>query len=325
MSLQIRLTHICLIFAFVLFSVGMLAADEYIIGPEDELEISFWQVPELNQTVVVRQDGKVTLSIIGEIDAAGLTPRELSEKIERNVSLYDKRISQAAVTVTGYNSQKVFVAGQVASPGKKTFEVIPDIWTVIKEAGGATEQGDLTRVSIIKSQESGGEVINVNVLEAIAKGTVEQLPKLVSGTTIEVPRAAGGVPGRQLTSDYIERKNLFYVIGAVNQPGNHAYEGQMDIIDALGAAGGITEAADLKNVKVISKNGQGTTVLHANLEEYRTQGQAKRIVISPEDMIVVSEKGRGFISWENLRDFSAVATSLVTIYLLFDRNDSNNN
>lgn len=325
MSRRILSGHVCLIFVLLMVFSLPLCADEYVIGPEDELEINFWQVPELNQTAVVRQDGKITLSIIGEIQAAGLTARELSEEIERNVSIYDKRISQAAVTVTGYNSQKIFVAGQVANPGKMTFEVIPDIWTVIKEAGGATEEGDLTRVSVIKSQESGGEVITVNVLEAIARGTMGKLPKLVSGTTIEVPRAAGGVPGRQLTSDYTERRNLFYVIGAVNQPGNHAFEGQMDIIDALGAAGGITESADLENVKVISKNGQGTTVLHANLEEYRLQGQAKRITIRPEDMIVVGERGRGFISWENLRDFSAVATSLVTLYLLFDRNNSDEN
>ncbi len=310
---------------FVLIAGSPIAAEEYIIGPEDELEISFWQVPEQNQTVVVRQDGKITLSIIGEIQAEGLTGRQLSEQIERNVSLYDSRISQATVTVTGYNSQKIFVAGQVGTPGKMTFEVIPDIWTVIKEAGGATEQGDLTRVSVIKTQEQGGEVITVNILEAIANGKIDNLPRLENGNTIEVPRAAGGVPGRQLTSDYTERRNLFYVIGPVNTPGNHSYEGEMDIIDALAAAGGLTESGDYTNVQVISKNSAGTTVLHANLDDYRKNGQAKRILIKQEDMIVVGQRGRGFISWENLRDFSAVATSLVTLYLLFDSNSNRNN
>ena len=311
--------------SIVCLATLLSAVDEYVIGPEDELTISFWQAPDQNQTVTVRQDGKITLSIIGEITAAGLTSRELADQIERNVSLYDKRISQATVTVTGYHSQKIFVAGQVGTPGTITFEVIPDIWTVIKEAGGATDQGDLTRVSIIKSQDQGGEVITVNVLQAIANGTTDRLPKLESGNTIEIPRAAGGVPGRQLTSDFTERKNLFYVIGPVHQPGNHGYEGEMDILDALGAAGGVTENANLKKVKVISKNGDGTTVLHANLEDYKKNGQAKRITIKREDTIIISERGRSFISWENLRDFAAVTTSIVTLYLLFDNRNNNNN
>ena len=129
----------------VLALAGPASADEYIIGTGDVLQISFWQDPEMDQVVAVRQDGKITLSIIGEITASGFTSRELSEKVASNVSLYHKKISQAAVTVVGFNSQMIFVTGQVSLPGKRTFEVIPDIWTIIKEAGGTNEVADLTR------------------------------------------------------------------------------------------------------------------------------------------------------------------------------------
>ncbi len=290
-----------------------MAADEYIIGPEDELQISFWQDPTLNQRVVVRQDGKITLPIIGEIVAAGMTSKTLSDQIERNISLYNNKISQATVTVVGFNSQKIFIAGQVLHPGKLTFEVIPDLWSIIKQAGGATEMGDLTRVTIVRSQESGGEVITVNVLEAVASGKMDRLPKLKSGDTIEIPRMVGGVPGKQLAGDYSERKNLFYVIGPVKNPGPHAYEGETDILDAIGVAGGLTEFADPKNVSIVSKNDAGSTVIKTNLTKYQADGQKRRISIKPEDTIVIGEKKRAFLSWDTVRDLGVLAGTAATI------------
>jgi len=298
---------------------GWASAEEYIIGPEDVLKISFWQDPALDQTVMVRQDGKITLSIIGEITAAGLTSRELADKIESNVSLYHKQISQATVTVIGFNSQKVFVTGQVSTPGKSTFEVIPDIWTVIKEAGGTTEAADLSRITIIRSGENGSERIAVNLLEAISNGTIERLPKLKSGDTIEIPKMAGGVPGRQLTDDYTQRKNLFYVLGQVRVPGTHAYEEGLDILDAIGVAGGTSEFADLKNVRIVSKIGNGSSVIKVNLKEYQKDGKARRLIIKPEDTVIIGQKGRSILSWAQIRDVAAVAGTIISFIYLIDR------
>jgi len=295
------------------------AADEYVIGTEDVLKISFWQDPTLDQSVTVRQDGKITLSIIGEITAAGLTSRELAQAIEQNVSLYNKKISQATVTVVSFNSQKIFISGQVLQSGKKTYEVIPDIWTVIKEAGGASDLGDLTRVAIIRSKESGGEVVTVNVLEAVAQGTLDKLPKLKSGDTIEVPKMAGGVPGRQLAAEFGERQNLFYILGQVRSPGIQSYESGMDIFDAVGKAGGTTDLADLRKVTIISKNGAGSTVINVDLKKRQVAGQARRIVIKPEDTIVIGEKKHALLSWNQIRDFSAVAGTVVSFIYLINR------
>jgi polysaccharide export outer membrane protein len=269
--------------------------------------------------VTVRQDGKITLSIIGEITAAGMTSRELAQAIEQNVSLYNKKISQATVTVVSFNSQKIFVSGQVLLSGKKTYEVIPDIWTVIKEAGGASDLGDLTRVAIIRSKESGGEVVTVNVLEAVAQGTLDKLPKLKSGDTIEVPKMAGGVPGRQLAAEFGERQNLFYILGQVRSPGIQSYESGMDIFDAVGKAGGTTDLADLRKVTIISKNGAGSTVINVDLKKRQVAGQARRIVIKPEDTIVIGEKKHALLSWNQIRDFSAVAGTVVSFIYLINR------
>lgn len=295
------------------------AADEYVIGPEDIVRISFWQAPELDQEAAVRQDGKITISIIGEITAAGLTCRELASQIESNISLYNKKISQATVTVIGFNSQKIFVSGQVVAPGKKTFEVIPDLWTVIKEAGGATETGDLTRVTIIRSKESGGEVITVNVLEAISRGNLENLPKLNSGDTVEIPKTAGGTLGHQLANEYIGGKNVIYVLGEVRTPGVQTFENGSDLLDVIGGAGGMTAGADAEHVQIISKTGRGTSVTKVNLKKYQRDGQARRVVIKQEDTIVIGAKKSSFLSWTQLRDFAAVAGTVVSFIYLIDR------
>jgi polysaccharide export outer membrane protein len=293
-------------------------ADEYIIGADDVLKISFWQQPEMDQTVRVRQDGKITLSIIGEITAAGITSQELSETIQRNVSLYHKDISQATVTVIGFNSQKIFLTGQISEPGRRSYEVIPDLWTVIKEAGGATEMGDLTRVTIIRSEEHGGERITVNLLEVIATGQTDRLPQLKVGDTIEIPKMAGGVPGRQLTADYSERRNLYYVYGQVRAPGTMAYEEGIDIFDAIGAAGGTTERANLKDVVIITKTGAGSTSLKLNLQEYQTQGKARRLAIKPEDTVIIGEKRRRLLSWQVIRDLAVLASTILAFIYIFD-------
>lgn len=312
-------TFLAILFLTALAAASAWSADEYVIGSEDVLKISFWQDPELDQTVQVRQDGKITLSIIGEITAAGLTPRELADHIEQSVSLYNKKISQATVTVIGFNSQRVFVTGQVKNPGKKTFEVIPDLWTVIKEAGGATDVGDLTRVTIVRSEESGGERITVNLLEAISTGKLDNLPKLKTGDTIEVPRMAGGVPGRQLATDYSERKNLYYIIGQVRVPGTKPYEAGIDLLDAIGAASGTTEFADLNNIRVVSKTADGTSVVRVNLKEYQSRGQARRLSIKPEDTIIIDAKRRSLVSWALVRDFATVAGTVISFIYLIQR------
>ncbi len=312
-------TFLALVFLMILTAVPAWSADEYVIGPEDVLKISFWQDPDLDQTVQVRQDGKITLSIIGEITAAGLTPRELADRIEQSVSLYNKKISQATVTVVGFNSQKVFVTGQVMDPGKKTFEVIPDLWTVIKEAGGATEAGDLTHVTIVRSEASGGERITVNLLEAISTGKLDNLPKLKTGDTIEVPRMPGGVPGKQLATDYSERKNLYYVIGQVRTPGTKPYEAGLDLFDAIGAANGPTEMANLKSIRIVSKTAEGTSVVHVNLNEYQSRGQARRLSIKPEDTIIIDAKSHSILSWAAVRDFVTVAGTIISFAYLISR------
>jgi len=303
----------------LLFSANIFAA-EYKIGPEDVLSISFWQNPALNQVVSVRQDGKITLSVIGEITAAGLTPSELAVRIGNQVSRYNKDVSQAAVEVMAYNSQKVFITGQVLNPGKYSFEVIPNVWELIKEAGGISEFGDISNVVIIRGSVNKGEILNINLADLIARGDPALIPALYPEDIVEVkrtPSASGaGLPCVATGG----RKSIIYVIGRVNTPGAISLEEGMEALDAISLAGGPTVDADLRNVRIFNKQDQYSNVITLNLDKRSKKGTPPHYGLRPEDTIYIPGSTGGFWgTWGKVRDFVAIFGTVVSTYLLIDR------
>jgi len=296
----------------------VMAAGQYTIGPGDVLEIRFWQENSLDATVTVTQDGMISLDIIGEVEAAGLTTIELEKTIVRQISRYNKAITHAVVRVVEYNSRVVYVTGQVLNPGKFTFEEIPNLWTIINEAGGAAEIGDLSRVVLIRGGSQAGEVEVVNVAALVATGRIEELPKIRPGDTIEVPRTASGLPSARLAAPS-ETRNVFYVTGAVVNPGMLTYESGLDVLDAISIAGGPIELADLENVKVISKDGLQAQVTVVDLDRFTTTGKPGRHLIRQEDTIIVPRKSRGFLGISSLSDLVTILGAVATSVLIYDR------
>jgi polysaccharide export outer membrane protein len=277
--------------SLLFLDVSAQEAEPYKIGPQDVLEVNFWQDEGLNAQVKVSLDGNITLDIIGEIQAAGLTTAELERAIVRQMGRYNKAISQVVVRVIEYNYLKVFITGQVNSPGKYNFEKIPDLWTIINEAGGATDLGDLTRVKIIRGSKDAGKVLEVNVSAMVSSGKAEDLPKIYRDDTIVVPRTFTGLPTEALANNQ-ERRNVFYVIGAVTSPGVQNLENNLDLLEAISLAGGpsVGMAPKMKEISVVSKVQMGTQVTKFNLDEYRLKPYPNRYVVQPEDVI--------FIPWE---------------------------
>jgi polysaccharide biosynthesis/export protein len=298
---------------------------EYQIGNDDVLEITFWQDVRLNTTVRVGQDGKITLDVVGQIDAAGKTTAELQDEIVRSMSRLKKDISQAVVRVTIFNYNYVFVNGQVRTPGKRTFEEIPDLWTVINESGGITDIGDLSRVTIIRGGDQAGKVEVVNVSRALSEGSVDKLPKLRRGDTIDIPPSPGNISTAGVTQQ-TELKSLIYVIGAVARPGPVAFQDNTDITDVLSLAGGPTAAADLRKVKILTKDGAYAQSYQVDLERYSASGKPARYVLRKEDTFIVPERHEGFFGTGlNVGTVAAVVGVVTSVYLLVDRLNQNNN
>ncbi|MCP4704482.1 MAG: hypothetical protein GY865_07715 [candidate division Zixibacteria bacterium] len=232
------------------------------------------------------------------------------------MSRYNSSISQTVVRVLEYNNQKVFVSGQVLVPGKYTFEVIPDLWTIINEAGGATELGDLTRVLIIRGGDNAGEVEMVNVSALVTSGKLSELPKIRSGDTIEMSRAPAGLPAGTMSQSQ-NLRNLFYVIGEVNIPGAINLEKNIDILDAIALAGGPTSEANLKKARIITKAGIGTQIKMVNLKNYTNEAIAGRVFIRPEDVILLPRRSGGFLGLR-VTEWVAVVGGISTFLLLAD-------
>lgn len=298
------------------------AQGAYTIGPEDLLEIRYWQAPDLNTTVRVGLDGTITLDIVGQIQAAGKTVDELQSDIIRQMSRLRKDVSQAVVRVQEYNYQHIFVLGAVANPGRVAFERIPDLWEIILRAGGVAANGDLSRVTIVRGGDDAGKIEVVNVAKALAEDNLESLPKIRRGDTIEIPRVPGGLPSGELAQQ-VDKRNEIYVVGAVNAPGRIQFEENTDLLQVISMAGGFGEDADLKHVRIVSKDGNYGQAVEYNLEEYVKTGNMSRYIVQKEDMFIVPRKGRGF--WgglERVATVLGVASSAVLIYQIFSDNEA---
>jgi len=303
----------------MLLLAGYVVSDakEYVIGVDDVLEIGFWQNPGLDTRVKVGRDGKISLDIIGQIDAAGKTNEELEKDVVRQISRLNKNISQAVVRVVEYNYNHVYVIGQVTRPGKISFEEIPDLWTIINESGGITEYGDLSRVTIIRGAEDAGQVVVVNVNKAIASGQIAKLPKIRRMDTIEIPRLPAILPPSTLAQT-ADKKNVVYVVGAVNAPGAINYEDNMDILEVLALAGGPTDAADLRKTHLIIQDGDYAQTITMNLEEYAKSGRPARYTVQREDTFVVPVRRPGFLG-AGIGTVVAVLGAVATVVIIYDR------
>ena len=306
----------------LLLTAAVQAQDEYKMGPGDVLDIKFWQDPTLNSTVVVNQDGTIALDIIGKVQASGKTTTELQTDIVRQMSRLNSRISQTVVRVTQFNYNYVFVTGQARTPGKQSFERIPDLWTIINEAGGVMETGDLSRVTIVRGGADAGKVEVVNVAQAIAKGELDKLPKIRREDTIEIPRSAANLPGPNL-SDRTMAKDVIYVVGAVGRPGPIKFEPGVDILEAVALAGGPVGNANLKKVRVVTKDGRYAQTIHVDLKEYTEKGVPARYTMKKEDIIYLPQKG-SFL--QSFLGTAATAAGIITAtILIYDQVSGNNN
>jgi polysaccharide export outer membrane protein len=130
-------------------------AGEYVIGPEDVLDIFVWRDEQLSRTVPVRIDGMISLPLINDIQAAGLTPLQLKQVIVNKLQGY---IDNPTVTVTvrEANSYKIFISGEVRTPGVQLIRSETTLLKAIIAAGGFTEWANKRKILII-STENGKE------------------------------------------------------------------------------------------------------------------------------------------------------------------------
>lgn len=283
--------------------------EEYVIGAEDELEISFWQEPQLNTVVRVSQDGRIVIPVVGSLTASGLAPSQLGRKIVDKISIFNSSITQASVVIRQYGSNKIYLTGQVRNPGKRTFEVIPNLWDAILEAGGPTDQAALNAVTIIRGGFEKGKKIMVDLPKYLNDNDLSKLPPLYKGDTIFIPALPNTTPNVRQSSPLIQQ-NMVYIYGAVNSPGNYLISENTTLLEALALAGGISPAAILESVRIISREQSSSTVTIINLANNKSVVLARPIIIKPNDTIIIPAEGRtNALMWQQVLS-SVITTAL---------------
>ena len=161
-------------------------SDQYVIGPEDVLYIHVWREADLSRTVPVRMDGKISLPLIDDIQAAGLTARQLKEELTKKLKEFLEN-PNVYVTVMEANSYKVYVSGQVRTPGVYRLRSETTISQIIAMAGGFTDWANQKKILIIR-KENGKEIRTTVNYKKIIQGDTPQLNIILkAGDTIIVP------------------------------------------------------------------------------------------------------------------------------------------
>jgi polysaccharide export outer membrane protein len=161
-------------------------ANEFVIGPEDVLAVFFWREKEMTGDVTVRPDGVVTIPLIGDVRAAGLSPVELAGQLEKVAGRYltDPKVT---VTVRQSNSRTVYLTGEVRNPGSYPLGGGLTVMQAISLAGGVTEFADASEITVLRADRGQTRPLKFNY-DQVARGQkLEQNVPLWAGDTIVVP------------------------------------------------------------------------------------------------------------------------------------------
>jgi polysaccharide export outer membrane protein len=165
---------------------GVTPPADYVIGPEDVLAILFWRDKDMSAEVAVRPDGRITLPLINDIVAAGLTPDELRERVQQAASRYVES-PNATVVVKQINSRRVFVTGKVAKPGTYPLMGPTTVLQMIAMAGGLMDFAKSDRIVVMRTTRGKTDTFKFNYKDVSKSKNLQQNIELKPGDTILVP------------------------------------------------------------------------------------------------------------------------------------------
>ena len=288
---------------------------EYRVGPQDILNITVWDHPELTIPAgefrtaeaaghLVAEDGTIFYPFVGKIKVAGLTVAEIREKLTAGIS--DQiRNPQLDVRVAAYRSQRVYVVGEVTNPGvQPVTDIALTVLEAIGHAGDVTADSDMTNVTLTR----GSATYDVDLVAMYEYGDLSQNVVLQDGDILSIP-------DRNLQK--------VFVLGAVSEPQTQLmHKGRLTLAEALSDAGGVSEeTADASEVYVVRGTDTGPQIYRLNARSPGALVLADQFNLVARDIVYVETSSEirlaerlirlGALS-EVLRDFSG------TDFPLFD-------
>lgn len=158
----------------------------YMIGPQDVVDIDVWKEAELTRSVPVRPDGKISLPLLNDVQAAGLTPTQLSEEITTGLKKFITD-PQVTVIVTEINSQRVYILGEMTRPG--AYPLLPGMTVLqaLSSAGGFTPFANMKKIYVLRNEAGKPEKFPFNYKDVVKGKNADQNIVLKAGDQIVVP------------------------------------------------------------------------------------------------------------------------------------------
>jgi len=163
------------------------ADPEYVIGAEDVLDISVWKEPDVSRVVPVRPDGKISLPLLNDVQAAGLTPMQLAMSVTERLRKFMQVEPQVTVIVTAINSRRIHIVGEVGRAG--TYPMLPNMTVLqaLSGAGGFTQFAKQKNIYVLRNENGKQVKFPFNYKDVIKGKRPEQDIVLKPGDTIVVP------------------------------------------------------------------------------------------------------------------------------------------
>jgi polysaccharide biosynthesis/export protein len=164
------------------------SSDDYVIGAGDVLQISVWKEPEVSvPSVVVRQDGMITVPLLKDVAVVGRTPRQVEKTIVEGLLKYftDPNVT---VVLAASNSKKIYVIGGVNKEGPLSYAYRMTVMQALSEAGGLTDYAKRKKIYIIRTENGRDYRLDFNYDEVVRGERMEQNIMLMPGDTIVIPR-----------------------------------------------------------------------------------------------------------------------------------------
>ena len=243
------------------------AGKDYIIGAEDVLDIQVWGSNDLNQTVFVRPDGKLSLPLVGEIAVAGKTVQQLQDHL---LSVYEKAVKGAVVTVIvkEIKSRPVYFVGGFTKPGVMQLTGDLTVLQAVALVGGVRPEADAEKGFLLR----GDRKIPID-FHRLGRGDQSQNAKLAPGDSVVVPLA-----------------EAVYVSGEVKNPGPVKYAADLTLVQALTQVGGLTPMAAGSRVDIL-RGGEKKERIRVDVDRVMRSPDSNRDVrLQPNDLITVPQR-----------------------------------
>jgi len=246
--------------------------DDYVLGPEDILDIDVYEVEDLKRTVRISPAGFIKLPLVNNIKAAGLTVAELETEIGQKLQQY---LQEPAVTIfiKEYRSQRITVLGAVRNPQVQTVTRQKFLLDLLSLSGGLSEDaGDICYVQ----RGSGTVIINLN--ELLIKGNTALNIPVFSEDVINVPK--GGV---------------VFVDGAVKGPGSFVMKGTVTLSQIIAMAKGFNDEAIKDQVKIYRNSGtDAMEIIDVDYDKILAENGTD-VVLKDKDVVIIPRSTAKFI------------------------------